>query len=116
MESSDSFPETHNLPPALKSGYEIGKPNKPIPLYEGDLEIEHQENLTQGSGTVYLKWFPYPQIQFKSSGHQLLGSNVEKASLNLPGTEGAVQALIAVKSQTTKETKEVLGNVREPIR
>jgi hypothetical protein len=118
MESSESFPETHNLPPALKPGYEIGEPHKPIPLYEGDLEIEHQGNLTQGSGTVYLKWFPYPQIQFESSGHQLLGANVEKASLKVPETDGLVEALIAVKqgfNQTTGETKEVLGNVREPI-
>jgi hypothetical protein len=118
MESSDSFPETHNLPPALKTGYEIGEPNEPIPLHKGDLEIEHQGNLTQGSGTVYLKWFPYPQIQFESSGHQLLGSNVEKAYLKVPETDGLVEALIAVKhgfNQTTGETKEVLGNVRKPI-
>ena len=118
MESSDSFPETHNLPPALKTGYEIGEPNKPIPLHEGDLEIEHQGNLTQGSGTVYLKWFPYPQIQFESSGHQLLGSNVENAYLKVPETDGLVEALIVVKhgfKQATGETKEVLGNVRKPI-
>ena len=113
MESSGSYPESHSLPPALRPAYPLEEPNQPIPLYKGELEIVHEGIMTQGRGSVYLKWFPYPHVEFESSGHEALKPDGFNASLKLPETDGFVEALIVVK--TTGETKEVLGNVREPI-
>lgn len=58
--------ESLNFPSLLNHIYPLVKPNEKLLLYEGDLEIkqelEQDTIIARGSGDVYLKWFPYPQV------------------------------------------------------
>ena len=58
--------ESPNFPSLIKHIYPLEKPNQKILLYEGDLDIKQEFDqttiLARGSGDVYLKWFPYPQV------------------------------------------------------
>jgi hypothetical protein len=78
MESSDSFPETHNLPPALKTVYEIGEPNG-----SSRAVIEDESGVRIGDGGIFeaegwnVTVDPYKtseQINSKTSGINILKS------------------------------------------
>lgn len=67
-----NYMESSNLPleqysSALKPIYLTKKPNQPIQLYEGSLEITQKGIVKRGSGNVCVGWFPSPDINFEFS-------------------------------------------------
>jgi hypothetical protein len=117
--------ESPNFPCLLKHIYTLEKPNQKILLYEGDLDIKQEFDQTtiiaRGSGDVYLKWFPYPQVEFNLSGNELLRlrPDIYEIFVKLPNTENFAQAIAPIShgfNQIGVETKEIKeGNVREPL-
>jgi hypothetical protein len=117
--------ESPNFPSLLKHIYPIVKPNQKILLHEGDIDIKQEFDQTtiiaRGCGDVYLKWFPYPQVEFNLSGNELirLRPDIYEVFVKLPDTENFVQAIAPISSgfdQIDGETKEIKqGNVREPL-
>jgi len=110
--------ESPNFPSLLKHIYPTEKPNQKIILHQGDLEIKQEFEQTpiiaRGSGDIYLKWFPYPQVEFNLSGDNLLTlrPDIYEVFVRLPNTENFVQAIAPISSRT-KEIQE--GKVREPL-
>jgi hypothetical protein len=67
-----NYRESSNLPleqdsSALKPIYLTKKPNQPIQLYEGSLEITQKGIVKRGIGNVCVGWFPSPDINFEFS-------------------------------------------------
>jgi len=104
-----------NFPAALRPAYAFGEVNEPISLYKGELEIEKNQRITQGNGEVYLKWFPYPQIEFKlSSNRSLIGDDTGEAKLKLTGIQGLVKVSISELNRNVK-FNEILNQVDDSI-
>ena len=110
--------ESPNFPSLIKHIYPLEKPNQKILLYEGDLDIKQEFDqttiLARGSGDVYLKWFPYPQVEFNLSGDNLftLRPDIYEVFVKFPNTENFVQAIAPISSET-KEIKK--ATIKEPI-
>jgi hypothetical protein len=114
-----------NFPAALRPAYAFGEVNEPISLYKGELEIEKNQRITQGNGEVYLKWFPYPQIEFKlSSNRSLIGYDTGETKLKLTEIQGLVKVCISRFDRNsrfnetlnqTQDSIEVWGRPTEPI-
>jgi hypothetical protein len=115
MEFQDWF---SSLPPALRPAYSLEEPNQTILLYKGELEVEQQNIVTKGSGTVYLKWFPYPQVEFHMSSYNLGRIDTGEADLKLSETEGWLKVGISrinEKLNQTEHLMQVWGLTKEPI-
>jgi len=114
-----------NLPPALRPVYLFREANELIPLYKGELEIEQNKRVIQGHGDVYLKWFPYPQVEFKLFSSNLSSSfDSAETFLKMRGIEGLFRVFISrfnqnsrfnETSNSTENSIQVCGQLREPI-
>ncbi|MBD3886962.1 hypothetical protein IFO70_35640 [Phormidium tenue FACHB-886] len=106
-----------DFPLAIEPKYSAEQPNQPIVLYEGEFEFFQGEEYFQGNGNVYLKWFPYPQIEFKLFGNKGLRSNEIEAALNLHGAIKPFKCLISFKESYKPSGMEVqyTGSLDEPI-
>lgn len=105
-----------DLPPALKPNYQTEEPNQLIPLYEGDFQIEMAEVEVIVNGKVYLKWFPYPQVEFSVSVNKLSIPSVFEASLKIPELESSIKVSISSISHSDSETgnsTKITGRLKE---
>ncbi|HLO83661.1 MAG TPA: hypothetical protein VK203_01430 [Nostocaceae cyanobacterium] len=107
------------LPPALQPAYSFGEPNENVILYEGEMEIEQDKRIIKGNGSVYLKWFPYPQIEFQlsNSDFNFLDDNKE-TYLKLPEYQSVVKVYISrfnQKVSLTETLTKMRGISKEPI-
>ncbi len=117
--------ESYNFPSLLKHIYPLEKPNQKILLYQGDLDIKQELDQTtiiaRGSSNVYLKWFPYPHVEFNLSGNELLKlrPDIYEVFVKLPNTENLVQAIAPIShsfNQIDGEAKAIQeGKVRESL-
>lgn len=110
-----------NLPPALRPEKMFGEANELIQLYKGELEIEQNKRVIQGHGDVYLKWFPYPQVEFKLSSSNLSSSfDIADTFLKLTGIEGLFRVFIShfkknVSLNQRENSIQVCGQLKDPI-
>lgn len=115
MESQDWF---SSLPSALRPAYSLEDPNQAILLYKGEVEVEQKNIVTKGSSTVYLKWFPYPQVEF----HMYIGNlgrvDTGEAYLKLSEMEDWFKVYISrvnENSNLAEHSMQVWGLAKEPI-
>jgi hypothetical protein len=66
--SSSPLPEFPQHPVALQPAYPVEGLNCPIPLYEGELEVEQHSYRARGHGSIRFEWFPSPRLAFCVDG------------------------------------------------
>ncbi|MBD2468821.1 hypothetical protein [Nostoc sp. FACHB-145] len=102
--------------PALLPIYWTEKPNEPIQLYKGLLEIIQEETAYKGEGTVFLEWLPSPRIKFyfSTQGEFTYQINLDKARLNILEIEIIVEVYIMSLPIIFHEKLEISGYLNEP--
>lgn len=109
--------EEDDIPLALKSIHSLREPNQSIQLYEGTLKVLQGGDSRQGNGTIYLKWFPFPQIEFQLTCDKSLYLRGAETTLKFPEIDSPVKTLISVsdRSSSTEREIHITGRIREPI-
>lgn len=107
------------MPRPLVPVYRTRRPNQPIGLYEGHLQITQGEDCIEGSGTIRLEWLPFPRIRFTVStpGASPFFS-AGPAVLNAPAINLFVPGDIHDSSSSSGRAASVriAGNISHPIR
>jgi len=70
-----------HLPAALKPKYDSTRPNRPLRLYSGVIEIEQRGKTTQANGSLTFQWLPEPHVRF--SGTRDLTSHFEASEVRV---------------------------------
>jgi hypothetical protein len=55
-----------DVPRVLEPNYSTGEANAEIPLYEGTVNLHHDQRTYSGSGRVFVSWLPTPRVRFES--------------------------------------------------
>jgi len=102
--------------PALLPIYWTEKPNEPIQLYKGLLEIIQGDTAYKGEGTVFFEWLPSPSIKFyfSTQGEFIYQINLDKARLNLLEIEVIIEVYILSIPIIFYENLEISGYLNEP--
>lgn len=105
-------------PSNLQPIYITEKPNSPIKLYEGSLEIHQNGTIKQGEGKVYFEWLPYPSVKFEllySDRWSPLLNSAQRYPLNLLGISTKAEASVHTFREDGKGMREVSGKLSNPI-
>jgi hypothetical protein len=109
--------EHNNLSIALEPNYSLKSPNQPIQLYEGVLDVFQEGSTRRGNGAIYLKWFPFPQIEFQLTCEESLQLRGAETTFKFSDLENPVKALISINDRLglTGKSMQITGRAREPI-
>ncbi|GAH39372.1 unnamed protein product [marine sediment metagenome] len=56
-----------DVPEIVNSSIEMKEANEPIPIYEGEFELELRDTKIKLTGVILFDWFPSPGVKFSGT-------------------------------------------------
>jgi hypothetical protein len=104
-----------SYPPALVPVYLMDKPNQPIELYSGSIEVAQDGITSQGNGTILYEWTPNLCLSFQWTGLNVpAGIQIGQIDLNITQLSTKARAIISAWSPVGRNLN-LSGIITEPI-